>query len=41
MKKDYIHGPKIDAGLDIYGPKIDFPSFDIHGPKRDAGLNIH
>ena len=40
-----IHGPKIDAGLelpgiDIHGPKIGVPSLDIPGPKINPGIGL-
>ena len=31
----------LNAGLDIYAPKIGVPSLDIHGPKIDAWIDIH
>ena len=38
-----IHGPKFDAGLDIYEPKIDLLNVDvdINAPKIRGGLDIH
>ena len=35
-----MHGPKINARLDIHRLKIGVPSLDIHGPKIDAGIDI-
>ena len=39
-----IRGPRIDAGIDIKGPRISVPTLDIHGPSigiPKPNLNIH